>query len=137
MKPNYTDFGLSSPMSLELRKIVEKQLLEDLVFYGVTVNDLYFDWSGSCIEGHLSSYLNSSLENYSGITVYDSNDTIIAEGWMDYVNGIEHKTGSDFFIAFWDSVSVWENDQIIVEKKGFGIPKHIHNILPEELKKKL
>ena len=82
MKPNYTDFGLSSSMSLELRKIVEKQLEEDLKFYVVTTNDLYFDWSGSCIEGHLSSYLNSSLENYSGITVYDSNDTIIAEGWI-------------------------------------------------------
>lgn len=134
MKPNYENLGLSSPMSAEMRKLVEKQLIQDLNFYGLNQSNLNFDWSKSCIEGHDSYFLNSSVENYSGITVFDSQENCVAEGWMEYVNESEYKNDGKFFIAFWDFVRIWENNQIKFEKDKPGIPEHIIEILPENLK---
>ncbi len=134
-KPNYSDYGLSGPMSLNLRRLVENQLLQDLNYYDVDTSNLRFDWSESCIEGHLSQYLDSSLENYSGITVHDSENNMIAEGWMDYVNENEYKINGTYFISFWDFVTIWKNNQIAFEKKEPGIPRHIFDNLPEELRK--
>jgi hypothetical protein len=56
-KTNYIDLGLSSPMGINLRKLVESQLLQDLINYGIDKLDLKFDWSESCIEGHDTDYL--------------------------------------------------------------------------------
>ncbi|WP_156075142.1 hypothetical protein [Paenibacillus wulumuqiensis] len=35
MKPNYTDMGLSCTMGKQLRKEVERQLIEDAKYYGL------------------------------------------------------------------------------------------------------
>ncbi|WP_180349995.1 hypothetical protein [Bacillus sp. D386] len=50
MKPNYTDLGFADKMGPKLRMLVEKQLCDDLRFYGITANEFKFDWSESCIE---------------------------------------------------------------------------------------
>lgn len=135
MTPNYIDLGLSSPMSVELRKLVEEQLIVDLKYYDVKSDNLKFDWSNSCIEGHLSNHLNSSLENYSEIYVYDNSNNLIAEGWMDYINSSEYLDKSTFFITYWDNVIIWNNKEKLFEKLEFGIPNHIWEKIPENLKK--
>lgn len=47
MKPNDTELGISDKMRPKLRKLVEKQLNEDLNVYGITAKTCKFDWSDS------------------------------------------------------------------------------------------
>ena len=135
-KANYTNLGLSSPMSIELRRLVEKQLLEDLKKYEINPENLKFDWSESCIEGHLSEYLGSSLENYSGIALFDHNDKLIAEGWMEYINDYDEDNNCKYFIAYWEFLDICKNEKWVKAKDCTGVPKHILNILPNNLKNK-
>ncbi|GGH13044.1 hypothetical protein [Pedobacter zeae] len=118
IRPNYSDYGLSSPMSAELRKVVESQLIEDLRFYGIDDTDLKFDWSNSCIEGHDGEYLGSYFENYSGILVFDKNDNLLADGWMDFIDGPE-------LVVYWDFIDTWKGNKRIAEKSEPGVPEHI------------
>ncbi len=118
IKPNYSDYGLSGSMSTELRKIVESQLAKDLRFYGVDAIDVKFDWSNSCIEGHDGEYLGSCFENYSGILVFDKIDNLLAEGWMDFLDGPE-------LIVYWDFIEIWTGGMRLAEKSTPGVPKHI------------
>lgn len=134
--PNYTDLGLSSPMSIELRKVVESQLLDDLKNYSINWENLKFDWSESCIEGHLSEHLDSLLENYSGIKLFDENDNLIFEGWMEFINDYDEINNCKYFIAFWDYLDVYENGSFVNIKTEPGLPTHILKILPENLKLK-
>jgi len=55
-------------MGKELREEVQQQLLSDLEKYEVPIDNLSFD---SCLEGHCVYYLNSSVENFSGIMVFN------------------------------------------------------------------
>ena len=85
MKPNYFSRRLSCCMGKKLRKEVERQLLIGLEQYNVSVDGLKFDWSESCIEGKCASYLDGSLENFSGIRLFNKNDEFFAEGWMNFI----------------------------------------------------
>ncbi|GIP17487.1 hypothetical protein J40TS1_31290 [Paenibacillus montaniterrae] len=64
IKPNYHDMGLSSCMGEKLRKEVEGQLIRDLNHY---------------------FYLDGSLDNFSGILLFNKDDQLVADGWMDFV----------------------------------------------------
>lgn len=108
-------------MGPKLRALVEKQLLEDLKYYDVTDSNLKFDWSNSCIEGSYTEYLDGSLENYSGISLYDKNDELVAEGWMEFIHSEPH------FIVYWDHL-IFRNHHP-KEKTEFGIPKHIQEFI--------
>jgi hypothetical protein len=127
-KPNYTDLGFSSPMGLNLRKLVESQLESDLKNYGIDKSNLKFDWSESCIEGHDTRFLDGSLENYSGISVYDKDDKIVADGWMEFIHE------GDYFITYWEFVKTFDNEKVIAQKKMTGIPDHIWEDLPNDIK---
>jgi len=118
IRPNYIDYGLSSSMSTELRKIVEFQLAEDLRFYGVDAVGVKFDWSNSCIEGHDGEHLGSHFENYSGILVFDKMDNLIADGWMDFIDGPE-------LVVYWDFIETWKGSKRLAEKSTPGVPKHV------------
>ncbi|MCA8830408.1 hypothetical protein [Hymenobacter pini] len=126
--PNYTDLGFSSRMSPALRSLVEQQLLTDLAYYGVDQTGLKFDWSESCIEGHLENYLDSSLENYSGIAVYSSDNKCVADGWMEFI------VAGEFFLVFWDYLTVRENGRQIFDKSQPGIPDHVWQQIPEDIR---
>ena len=126
-KPNYEDLGLSISMGPQLRSLVEMQLLADLKVYGVPPDNLKFDWSNSCIEGHDSSFLDGELENFSGISIFNNNQ-LIAEGWMDFVHE------GTFFLAFWDYLTVWENDAIVLDKNKAGIPDHVWERIPKDVR---
>jgi hypothetical protein len=91
-------------MGPELRSLVERHLVEDLKFYGID-KELHFDWSDSCIEGHDTNYLDGSLENFSGIAVFDNHENLVADGWMEFIHE------GDFFLAYWNYVTTWESDK--------------------------
>ncbi|RSK49973.1 hypothetical protein [Hymenobacter rigui] len=126
--PNYADLGFSSPMSPTLRSLVEQQLLVDLAHYGVVREGLKFDWSESCIEGHLEEYLGSSLENYSGIAVYDADDKCVADGWMEFI------LAGEFFLVFWDYLTIRKNGRQVFDKSQPGIPDHVWQQIPEDIR---
>lgn len=71
--------------------------------------------------------MDGSLENFSGIFLYDNNDNLVAEGWMDFVHS------GDFFIAYWKFLSVFEGGKEIVYKGEPGIPDHIWNLIPSDI----
>jgi hypothetical protein len=126
--PNYKDLGLSSSMGPQLRTFVERQLLADLTNYGISSNNLKFDWSDSCIEGHDTTYLDGKLENFSGIALYDAENNLVAEGWMDFIHE------GDFFLAYWDYLSIWQVDKKIFDKNKPGIPDHVWRQLPDDIR---
>lgn len=128
MKPNYKDLGLSTTMGPKLRTLVETHLTNDLRQYGVKDVDLKFDWSESCIEGHDSTYLDGQLENFSGISIYDTRNKLIADGWMEFI----HR--GQFFLAYWEFVTIWDNEKKVFEKKTPGMPLHIVAQIPADMK---
>ena len=73
-------------------------------------------------------YLDGQLDNYSGISVFDNGDNLIADGWMEFV----HR--GQFFLAYWDFVTIWENGKKIREKNEPGVPRHILEYIPNEIK---
>lgn len=127
-KPNYTDFGFSSSMGPELRTLVEHHLINDLAYYGVNLREAKFDWSQSCIEGHHTRFLDGSLENFSGIAVFDDTDTLVAEGWVEFIHEFE------FFLCYWEFVTTLNADKKISEKREPGIPDHIWIKIPDSIK---
>lgn len=130
--PDYNNLGMSITMGPKLRKLVENQLLEDLRIYGVSFDNLKFDWSESCIEGHQTFYLDGSVENFSSIGLYSSDDQLIAHGWMDFVHNVEN----NFFKAYWDLLETFIDGQQ-ENKKEFGIPDHIWDMIPNLSKQEL
>lgn len=127
-RPNYTDPGLSTSMGPRLRMLVERQLTDDLRHYGLNLSQAKFDWSDSCIEGHATDFLDGSLENFSGIAVFDNNDTLAANGWMEFIHE------QNFFLAYWEFVITLDSEKKISEKRDVGIPDHIWARIPEHIK---
>lgn len=130
MKPNYIDLGLSYPLSNQLRVEIERQLEKDLKFYHIEKDVYQFDWSDSCIEGNVTVYMDKPLENFSGIAVFDENDCIIAEGWMDFIHE------ENVLIIYWSFLDSYTNEQIKSLKSKKGIPLHIFNQIPDQFKDK-
>ena len=126
------NMGFSDCMGENLRDFVERQLVDDLnvyVFDGSVFNreDIAFDWSESCIEGHRTSYLDGEVENFSGIALFDTSSNLIAEGWMDFVETEKS------LIVFWWFLDAGEKYEIR-EKKKNGIPPHIWENLDSKIK---
>lgn len=119
-------------MGKELRKAVENQLLNDLKVYGVDSNDLKFNWSESCIEGHRAKYLDGALGNYSDIKLFGENYELIVDGWLEYI----YEKDQNIFLVYWDFLDVYYNGKAIVKKGKVGIPNHLLNLLIDNLKDK-
>ena len=96
------ELGFSDCMGPELRTFVEEQLVADLELYLVEQQNIHrsevvFDWSDSCIEGHRTHWLDGEIENFSGISILDTEQSLIAEGWMEF---IETEDGLEVFWWF-------------------------------------
>ncbi|TVX94789.1 hypothetical protein [Cohnella terricola] len=129
MKPNYEDLGLSITMGKDLRELVESQLIKDLLHYHSISEDLFFDWSESCIEGKCISYLDGSLDRYSGIMVFNNRNELVADGWMEF----EYLKEQNHLIVYWNYLDIY-NDGIQIEViTNAEIPEHIKRHI-EELK---
>ena len=124
-EPNFIGLGLSSIMGPKLRKYVEGQLLTDLAHYGIDNEGLKFDWSESCIEGNDADYLDGSLENFSAIYLYNTQNELVCEGWMEFFLGDES-------LVYWDHLDLWDSNSRKYETiKEFGIPDHISAQIPK------
>ncbi|WP_307338805.1 hypothetical protein [Metabacillus malikii] len=132
MKPNYTSLGFSDKMGPKLRKLIEHQLSKDIYAYGLIESQLKFDWSESCIEGHDTDYLDGTVENFSGINIFNEKDEHIAEGWMEFI----HEPAFHFFIAYWEFIHIIEMGREVVIKDSVGIPPHIFKKIPKQLQAK-
>jgi len=127
--PDYNDYGLSRPMGEKLRKEIERQLAEDIKHYGIDRDGLKFDWSESTGEGHWQKDFDGYLENYSGISVFDEADVLVAEGWMDFI----YEKQDNLLIAYWDILDISSNSRM-VQVKDFGVPDYILKKLPDHIK---
>lgn len=132
MKPNYKNLGFSNCMGNKLRMEVERQLNEDLTCYGITYDEYRYDWSESCIEGHRVAYLDGDVENFSGISVFNDNDEIVVDGWMEFI----YEPHENIFIAYWEYLDKYQHGEEIEVKGNGGIPRHIFEKLPNNLKDK-
>jgi len=130
LKPNYIDLGLSYPLSNQLRAEIERQLVKDLNFYHIQKDIYKFDWSDSCIEGKMTTYMGEPLDNFSGIAVFDQNDQRIADGWLEYIHE------ENFLLIYWDFLDSYTNEQATILKSICGIPLHIFDQISDQFKEK-
>lgn len=128
MEPDYINLSFAIIMGKELKMEVERQLTGDLQFYGIIQSEYKFDWSNCCIEGHCTKYLDGEVENFSSISVFNANDEIVAEGWMEFIHE------DDLFIAYWEFLDKYQDNKEIKLKSECGIPLHIYSRLPNEIK---
>lgn len=126
LKPSYTDLGYADKMGPKLRTLVEKQLSDDLGFYGLIASEFKFDWSECCIEGDDANYLDGVVENFSGINIFDEKDKHIAAGWMEFI----YEPKYNFFICYWEFLAHFNLEKEIDIKDKVGIPLHIFNKIP-------
>lgn len=126
-RPNYIDIGFGRSMGPMLKKLVEEHLTSDLMHYGIDNQYLKFDWSESCIEGKSTNFLDGSIDRFSSIYVFDRNDKLIAYGWMEFIHE------NSFFLVYWDMITTYSDDKIIIDKKS-GIPDHVWTKIPDNIK---
>lgn len=122
--------GETPPMGPQLRAEVERQLLKDLQRYTHEHSgDLTIDWSDICLEGHVTTYLDGYLENWSDVWLVNAQGARIAWGWIDFIHG----GGDHPLFVFWQFLHFGENTADVVGAHG-GIPLHIWESLPESSK---
>ncbi|SFD72834.1 hypothetical protein SAMN05216378_1166 [Paenibacillus catalpae] len=109
MKPDSKNLSFADCMGEKLKSEVVRQLSEDLKFYGIIQSEYRFDWSDCCIEGHLTKYLDGAVENFSNIMVFNANDELIADGWMEFIHE------DDIFIAYWEFLDKFQGGQDMVK----------------------
>ncbi|MEK3905286.1 hypothetical protein [Paenibacillus sp. FSL R7-0179] len=130
MASEHSHFSFADCMGIQLKAEVERQLIEDLKWYGHIQDKYRFDWSDCCIEGHRTKYLDGAVENFSNIMVFDANDELVADGWMEFIHE------DVLFIAYWEFLSEYLAGKEKVLKKDSGLPMHIYNQLPDPIKLK-
>ncbi|HEV8337909.1 MAG TPA: hypothetical protein VGR67_15975 [Candidatus Polarisedimenticolia bacterium] len=113
-------------MGPDLRSEVERQLLNDLLPYGLTPSGLAIDWSQSCQEGHCTSLADAMLESLSGVRVLNTAGEVQAEGWMDFVHGGEPNP----LFVFWLFLTVQSAGRAVRVKGEPTIPPHVWSLLP-------
>ena len=122
--------GYADIMGPLLKAEVERQLTEDLAAYGVQASYLTFDYSETCPEGHMTSYLDGALENWSNIGVTDANGKDLAAGWLEFIHGGDDNP----LFVFWDYLYIFEGRSWKEVKSKPGIPEHVWSQLPESSK---
>lgn len=117
----------------ELQSWVEKQLISDLGHYGCVANDLRFDWSDACQEGHCAYYQGRMIESLSGVIVRNAGGALVADGWMDFVCASNEKTAAP--ILFWLFLSIQKGESLRKVKRDAFLPAHVWSMLSQEQKK--
>jgi hypothetical protein len=113
-----------------LQKEVESQLLNDLLHYGIDPTGLSIDWSHAIQEGHCTRAIDGNLEELSSVAAIDSNGTVVADGWMDFIHG----GGDNPLFIFWLFLYDLRNGERKKVKERPTIPMHIWSRLPEATK---
>ena len=108
---------------------VEQQLLSDLRHYGVQRNDLRFDWSQAVQEGHYTDFRGRMLESLSGVLIRGADDSVVAEGWMDFVHTSEASDAEPKL--FWLFLSVAADGTFRKAKEHGFLPGHLWESMTE------
>lgn len=124
--------GYSDCMGPRLRQFVEEQLLSDLNRYlrsglRLSPEDVRFDWSDSCVEGHRTDWMDGEIENFSSVAVVDHADRFIAVGWMEFI-----ETEDDLKVFWWFLEGRGTYD--MESKTSNQVPRHIWDDLSEEVR---
>ncbi|MCM3628149.1 hypothetical protein M3194_12315 [Paenibacillus glycanilyticus] len=127
MKPNYHDMGMSISMGKQLRSFVEEQLINDLLYYHKFIGELRFDWSDSCVEGEDLTYLDGTLDRFSGIMIFSSNDEPVADGWMNFVFLSE----TNQLIVYWKYLNIYVGDKEIDAINSQELENHVQVIIDQ------
>jgi len=117
----------------EVQSWVEQQLLSDLGHYGVQRNDLRFDWSQVVQEGHYTDFRGRMLESLSEILVRGADESIVAEGWMDFVHTSE--TADSEPKLFWLFLSLVADGKVNGVKEDALLPAHLWESMTEAEKR--
>lgn len=125
-KLNNESLGYADKFGWNLQEEIEEKLIQDLNNYRTDRDKLHFDWSDTCIEGHSASVKGGLIDNLSSIALIDYSGEVLYEGWLDFI--FEEKSNY-FFEVYWDFLS---NGDIKI--KDFGIPAHIMEKIPDDLK---
>jgi hypothetical protein len=113
----------------ELRSWAEQHLLQDLRHYGVNRSDLRFDWSQVVQEGHWTEYRGRMIESLSNVVLRDSDGSLIAEGWMDFV---KHSAENDSEpMIFWLFLSLVADGDLKKVKTDAFLPSHVWDVLTD------
>jgi hypothetical protein len=123
----FQNLGSTAQPGPRLLAEIERQLLGDLAFYGVANDDLRFDWSEACGEGHCTSYLDGTFEELSGVALTNSSGEVVAEGWVDFIHG----GGDNPLFVFWLFLSLADGRKL---KTTPTIPEHVWERLPQAAK---
>lgn len=126
-KPNYNDLGFGRSMGPNLLALVEKQLKTDLSHYIKTDGMLQFDWSESCINGACTNYLDSSIDRFSDIYLYQG-EKLRFYGWMEFIHE------ENFFLVYWEFLDFYQGQKMIPLKDKPGIPQHVWTQIPSNLR---
>lgn len=122
----FKTYGFSAKMGPQLRQVVEQQLRQDLLHYGIQNADWHFDWSSSCLEGRDAPWLDGHIENYSGIVLLNQHEQVVVEGWMEFI------LAGELLLVYWDNLTSWSTAAEQQYKKHFGIPPHIWQCIPTQ-----
>lgn len=126
-------YGFSCCMGKNLRKEVERQLLLDLNTYTSIVDELKFDWSESVMEGHGKHCSDGYIQNFSNIKLRNERNEVVVDGWMDFILERDY----ELFIVYWEFLDIYNNNNNNATKLcGCGIPRHVYECLPKELREK-
>ena len=112
----------------ELRSWMEQQLLKDLRHYGVNRSDLRFDWSQVVQEGHWTDYRARMIESLSDIALRDSDGSLVAEGWMDFVISSAENPEPTIFWLFLSVVADGDLEEI---KTDAFLPSHVWDAMTD------
>lgn len=69
--------------------------------------------------------MDGSLENFSGILLFNKDDQLVADGWMDFVYTKEQ----DRLIVYWQFLDIYVEDKVWQVKSQPGIPAHLIYLL--------
>jgi hypothetical protein len=112
---------------------VEQKLLADLRQYGVQRADLRIDWSQVVQEGHYMDFRGRMLESLSEVLVRGSDASIVAEGWMDFVNTSEAADSEPKL--FWLFLTLVEDGKVKRVKEDALLPSHLWESMTEAEKR--
>lgn len=110
----------------EIQTLIEMKLLEDLVHYMDYHEELTFDWSEVCGEGHEVEYKGRLIEDCSGIRLFSKDGQLVAEGWLDFI----YVRDVDRLLVYWDFIDVYKNATDRTKRES-SIPMHVYRELNE------
>ena len=72
--------------------------------------------------------MDGSLENFSAISIYNTEGKLVADGWMDFI----YMNEQNQLIVYWDFLDIYLGEIKFDVKTKPGLPNHIIKRLNEK-----